>query len=142
MDHCSENLQIGLGWPLHPAGAAPEPKTTRTLVARKHRETRRSVTPWVTGGNDARATNKNRKEKAAEKKWWHFFRLASLMCLLNMCFLRGLVVVNVFEEKLSWRLLLENSYRLRLGGMNNLEELATHGISLKWLSQKRQACFG
>lgn len=74
--------------------------------------------------------------------------LASLICLLKC-------VAGSFFLVLLWSMCLKRNFlgdfssktrRLRLGGMNNLEELATHGISLKWLrvpkSQKRQACFG
>ena len=65
------------------------------------------------GNNDARVANKKRKDKFCWKKCWHFVRrVGKSYLLVKMCFwffFFGFIVVNVFEEKLSWRLLFENS---------------------------------
>lgn len=138
----------GLGWPLHPPGPEPE---LPTLLVSLHRETRRSVTPWVTRGKQRcqgrkyEKTRKNLLKKMVafcQKGWQVLFVSQNVFLVLFFWFYCGQCVWRkTFLETFS-----SKTRRLRLGGMNNLEELATHGISLKWLqvpkSQKRQACFG
>ena len=59
-----------LGGSLYP----PQPTPERVLVEPRHRETRRSVTPWVTRkANETRATDKKRRETYAEKNEVDFF---------------------------------------------------------------------
>ena len=89
------------------------------------------------------------KKKSAEKK-----KVAFCQKGWQVLFVSQNVFLVLFFLVLLWSMRLKRNFlgdfssktrRLRLGGMNNLEELATHGISLKWLrvpkSQKRQTCF-